>query len=113
MKVKETVAISLNSALQKIRNAAIRGLQVTVETASAGVALRIDGEDVFYSVNELPPSFPIVGCDLLNYSGLSDLQQYFVGVLLPIEIWRARVYAKLGEERDIIGTSGTGDGALI
>jgi hypothetical protein len=111
MTAEKIIELSLNDALQWIRNAAFDGKPVTVEPDGKRVILRI--EDNKFLVEDLPPHFPIVGCDLLNYSGLADLQQYFVGVLLPFEIWRARKYAKLEDEKSVVGTSGTGDGALI
>jgi hypothetical protein len=116
MTAEKVLEVSLNDALQRIRNAAVYGNPVTVESevnsdGNSAVVLQIDGEK--FLVKEPPPVFPIVGCDLLNYSGLTDLEQYFVGVLLPFEILQAQKYAKLEGKQPFVGTSGTGDGALI
>ena len=102
--------IPLGAALRRIRIAALSDEQIVVRREGVGVLLQI-ATDEARLVTEQPRKH-LLGCDLERYSGLSDLQQYFAGAVVPILISRVRDAANLTRSQ-VLGISGTGDGALV
>lgn len=102
--------LSLDEARKLLRNAAVGGSHVSLVTKGTSVKLSI-GSKVRGLISETPKPMLVVGCDLQNYSGLFDLQQYLFGGLLPILVRRTMRY--VGNDGEIFAISGTGDGALI
>lgn len=110
MSSERTRSLSLDEARRLLRNAAVKGSEVSLHARGTAVSMSIDGT-VKGSISEMPQPMLVVGCDLERYSGLSDLQQYLIGGLLPIRVRRVELY--FGEDATVFAMSGTGDGALL
>ena len=108
---KETIArLDLNRLLGLARSAARSQKQLCIRPTSAGPALQVGGKSVAI-LGEKIPEHLIVGCDLKNYSGLSELGQFVFGVALEEHLNKALTFA--GLEGCVLAANGTGDGVLI
>ena len=106
----KTPSLALNRLLDLARSAARSQKKICIHQTSEGPALQIAGEDVAILGEEIP-EYLIVGCDLKNYSGLTELGQFIFGVALEEHLNKALTCAHL-EDR-IFAANGTGDGILI
>jgi hypothetical protein len=110
-KPKKTVArLDLNRLLGLARSAVRSEKQICIRETPAGPALQVAGESVAI-LGEGIPEHLIVGCDLKNYSGLTELGQFIFGVALEDHLNKALTCA--GLEDRIFAANGTGDGVLM
>lgn len=103
--------LTLNETQRAIRDAAVQRKSISVRKTSQGLLLSVEG-NAKGLVPETPTPLIVVGCDVENYSGLLDWEQYYVGTLLPLHIRDALASAGINATT-ILGISGTGDGALV
>lgn len=101
---------AIQNCLPALRVAASTGRQVVIENQEGKLLLGgVEGAPV--PLPESVNSFPVVGCDLVNYSGLTDVEQLVVGQCLEARFEQA--FRDSGLKISDAGISGTGDGVLL
>ncbi len=103
--------LTLFETQRQIRDAAVQRQEISINQTEQGLLLVVDGKIKGFAEGA-SPQLTIVGCDVENYSGLEDWEQYYVGTLLPLHIRQSFSYAGI-TTKQIAGISGTGDGALM
>jgi hypothetical protein len=108
--LKDLGEVSADDALKMIRNSVMCGRDVA--TRKEGEYFRVAVKGGFqFKIRRVPDSL-VIGLDLRNYSGLSDLGQFTLGVKFPFLVEKAFKSSRL-YKRHRVGESGTGDGAII
>lgn len=102
--------LTLSRVLAHARSAVRSREDVRIREANGDECLVVKGRTIGVMAESIP-EYHIVGCDLENYSGLKDLEQFVFGVLLEERLSNALRFA--GVEQRILAANGTGDGFLM
>jgi hypothetical protein len=102
--------LTLTRLLSLARSAVRIGKEVKIVSVDGASSLIAGHISVGTLAADLP-SYPVIGCDLLNYSGLTDIEQFVFGVVLEERLSEALRFARM--QKRILAANGTGDGVLM